>query len=110
MQEHFPPPLSEIAIGALCTAFAIVCGWIKYLTEVQEGKIFSWSEFILKGGVSAVFGMMCFGLSSLYELPGGVVGAICGMSGWLGTSIVVVVKAVAFKHLHLTKDDVENVK
>lgn len=107
MQEHFQPPLSEIFVGVVCTGFAMVCGWLKYLTEVQAGEPFSWGSFLLKGLTSAAFGAMVWGLSSVYALPGEAVGAVCGLCGWLGTGVVALAKAVVMKRLGLTKEDIE---
>lgn len=106
MQEHIQTPMSGFTVGAICTTFAVLCGWVKYATEVHAGVQFSWSMFLTKGAVSGVFGLIGWGLMSLYPLPEAAEGAICGMCGWAGTGVAVLIRAAVLKHLGLTRDDV----
>ncbi len=106
MQKYFQPPFSEWTIGAICTGFAVLCGWVRYLTGVEAGRHFSWKAFFLEGVSSGTFGAMAYGVLSAYGIPPGCEGAACGMAGWLGAVLAKIVLAVIMKRLGVTKEDI----
>lgn len=52
--------LSDGQILAAAGGFAMICGWLSYLLKVQEGKAFTWREFLLHGAISAVCGLISY--------------------------------------------------
>lgn len=69
--------LSDGQILAAAGGFATICGWLSYLLKVQEGKAFTWREFLLHGAISAVCGLI------LRRVPAAVVWGL-ERHGWVG--------------------------
>ena len=48
--------LTQWQIAAIAAAFASICGGIKYLLRVEEGKVFKWHEMALQTIFSFIVG------------------------------------------------------
>lgn len=77
--------MEKLEVLATVTGFASLCGALNYLLGVVEGKRFSWPEFILHSMISAICGVITFELLSSYGVCHDAAGALCGLSGWMGT-------------------------
>ena len=75
--------LSDGQILAAATGFAAICGWLSYLLKVQEGKAFTWREFLLHGAISAVCGLISYEVLFLRRVPAAVVWGL-ERHGWVG--------------------------
>lgn len=99
--------LSEGEILSICGSFAGVCGALSYLLKVEEGKVFSWREFILHILISAVFGLIAYEILCYQQLPPQVAGALCGVAGWGGTRLIRIFEIVVRKKLGVSKEDLK---
>lgn len=105
--------MSDLQILGICGGFAGLCGSLSYLLKVEEGKRFSWREFVLHTTISAVFGLIAYEVLSYESFPPQVAGALCGVAGWGGTRLIRIVEillpkiaaAVLRKKFGITKDD-----
>lgn len=88
MDMFTPEQWNEIRNISLCSGFASISGGLSYLVKVREGKKFSWAEFVLHLGVSAVAGIIAYQTLHYYEVPADLSGALCGISGWMGTRMM----------------------
>lgn len=75
--------LSDGQILAAATGFAAICGWLSYLLKVQEGKAFTWREFLLHGAISAVCGLISYEVLFYGRVPAAVVWGL-ERHGWVG--------------------------
>lgn len=107
--------LSDGQILGICGAFAGFCGSLSYLLKVEEGKPFSWREFVLHTTISGVFGLIAYEVLSYEDFPPQVAGALCGVAGWGGTRLIRIVEillpkfaaALIRKKLGLDKEDLK---
>lgn len=102
--------LSEFDIAAICGGFAAVCGALSYLLKVEEGKVFKWREFALHTVISAICGVVTYEVMHYYGMPSQVAGALCGMSGWMGTRGVRIVEAILYKRAGVKDADTRSEK
>ncbi len=104
MQEHFQS-LSDLQVGLLCFVFGGACGGLSYGVKVTEGKPFRWGEFFIFCATSAVCGLCTFEVLDAYGAPSQVAGALCGMSGWMGTRLPRMVEALWLRKHGVSKED-----
>lgn len=83
-----PEQWSEIRNISICSGFASISGGLSYLVKVREGKRFSWAEFVLHLGVSAVAGVIAYETLHYLDTPADLSGALCGIAGWMGTRMM----------------------
>lgn len=70
-------------------SIATLCGALSYLMKVAEGKPFRLWEFVLNASVSGVCGMACYAfLRQIDSLSLDMIGACCGLAGWMGTKLI----------------------
>ena len=103
MQEHIQ--LDDLQVGAVVSLFSAICGALSYGLKVEEGKPFRWMEFIIHVSVSAICGLCTFELAAEYGLPSATAGALCGMSGWMGTRLVRLAEVALTDRLGLRKEN-----
>lgn len=106
MQEHLKE-ISDIDIAGICAGFGGLCGMLSYLLKVEEGKIFRWHELVLHSAISAVCGLCTYEVLAWYGMPPAVAGALCGMSGWMGTRFIRIVELMWIKRTGISKDDLK---
>lgn len=99
--------LSDGQILAAAGGFATICGWLSYLLKVQEGKAFTWREFLLHGAISAVCGLICYEVFFYEGFPPQLCGALSGMAGWGGTRLIRLLEIVLEKRLGVAKEDLD---
>lgn len=99
--------LSDGQILAAATGFAAICGWLSYLLKVQEGKAFTWREFLLHGAIRAVCGLISYEVLFYEGFPPQLCGALSGMAGWGGTRVIRLLEVVLQKRLGLDKEDLK---
>ena len=99
--------LSDGQIWASAGGFATICGWLSYLLKVQEGKAFTWREFLLHGAISAVCGLISYEVLFYEGFPPQLCGALSGMAGWGGTRLIRLLEIVLEKRLGVTKEDLD---
>lgn len=99
--------LSDGQILAAAGGFATICGWLSYLLKVQEGKAFTWREFLLHGAISAVCGLISYEVLFYEGFPPNLCGALAGMAGWGGTRLIRLLEIVFEKRLGVTKEDLD---
>ena len=87
--------------------FAAICGWLSYLLKVQEGKSFTFREFLLHGAISAVCGLISYELLSYEGLPSNLCGALSGMAGWGGTRLIRLLELLLTKKLGVSRDELD---
>ena len=95
--------------------FAGICGSISYFLNVQEGKVFKCSEFLIHIAVSIIFGVLAFELCSYLGIQDEYCGAMSGMAGFLGVNIAKIIQivfpkvfnALILKYFGLSKKDLE---
>ena len=97
--------LSDGQILAAAGGFATICGWLSYLLKVQEGKAFTWREFLLHGAISAVCGLICYEVLFYEGFPPQLCGAWSCMVGGGGTLVIRLREVVLQKRLGLDKED-----
>ena len=89
----------------MCTLIGGGGGAISYALKVQEGKPSRWHEFLLHCGISAFAGWVVYQFSVFAGLPAGVAGAVCGVSGWMGTRAIRIVEVMIRKRAGVDKED-----
>lgn len=99
--------LSDGQILAAAGGFSTICGWLSYLLKVQEGKAFTWREFLLHGAISAVCGLICYEVLFYEGFPPQLCGALSGMAGWGGTRLIRLLEIVLEKRLGVAKEDLD---
>ncbi|WP_417217015.1 phage holin family protein [Sutterella wadsworthensis] len=75
--------------------------------KVQEGKAFTWREFLLHGAISAVCGLISYEVLFYEGFPPQLCGALSGMAGWGGTRVIRLLEVVLQKRLGLDKEDLK---
>lgn len=100
--------ISELEALAASGTFAGICGWLNYLLTVQEGKVFSWREFLLHGAISSMCGFICYEVLSYQGFPSNLCGALSGMAGWSGTRLIKTIEIVLTKRAGVTKEDLND--
>lgn len=99
--------INELQAVSASGAFAAICGWLSYLLKVQEGKAFTWREFLLHGAISAVCGLISYEVLFYEGFPPQLCGALSGMAGWGGTRVIRLLEVVLQKRLGLDKEDLK---
>lgn len=99
--------LNEFQMLGIAGSFAGMCGWLSYLLKVQEGKPFTWREFLLHGAISAVCGLISYEIFSYESLPPQLCGALSGLAGWGGTRVLRIIEVVITKRLGVSKEDLK---
>ena len=106
---HGKEPINALLLGVRADlfvkprcVFAGFCGSLSYFLKVEEGHPFRWTEFILHTTISAVCGLITFEI-----MPPQVAGALCGMSGWMGTRLLRILEIVIRKKLGVTKEELK---
>lgn len=94
--------LNEFQMLGIAGSFAGLCGWLSYLLKVQEGKAFTWREFLLHGAISAVCGLISYEIS-----PPQLCGALSGLAGWGGARVLRIIEVVITKRLGVSKEDLK---
>lgn len=97
--------LTNVDIAGICAVWAGLCGSLSYALKVQEGHVFKWGEFLIHILTSALFGLMAFEVLDAYGFPPQVSGAVCGMTGWMGTRFARIVEVVIRKKAGVSKED-----
>lgn len=99
--------LNEFQMLGIAGSFAGLCGWLSYLLKVQEGKAFTWREFLLHGAISAVCGLISYEIFVYESLPPQLCGALSGLAGWGGTRVLRIIEVVITKLLGVSKEDLK---
>lgn len=99
--------LNEFQMLGIAGSFAGLCGWLSYLLKVQEGKAFTWREFLLHGAISAVCGLISYEIFVYESLPPQLCGALSGLAGWGGTRVLRIIEVVITKRLSVSKEDLK---
>lgn len=100
--------LTQWQIAVIAAIFASVCGCIKYLLRVEEGKIFKWHELGLQGLFSFVVGIISFEFVTYYStIPTEVCGGIAGAAGFYATEITRLLTIVVCRKLSVKPEDIE---
>ena len=99
--------LSDGQILAAASGFAAICGWLSYLLKVQEGKAFTWREFLLHGAIGAVCGLISYEVLFYEGFPPQLCGALSGLAGWGGTRVLRIIEVVITKRLGVSKEDLK---
>lgn len=94
------------AVG-MASGFGGICGWLSYLLKVEEGKKFSFKEFILHGAISAVCGLICFELLRFEGLPAELCGSLSGVAGWGGTRLIRLVEILIRRRAQVSKAELD---
>ena len=100
MNDHFQ------TLG-IVTAFAGFCGILSYSLKVIEGKPFRWCELIIHALISAVCGLITYQLLSAYGIGHEAAGALCGLSGWMGTRGMRILEIVLTNRIGVDKKDLK---
>ena len=99
--------LKEFQMLGIAGSVAGLCGWLSYLLKVQEGKAFTWREFLLHGAISAVCGLISYEIFVYESLPPQLCGALSGLAGWGGTRVLRIIEVVITKRLGVSKEDLK---
>lgn len=102
-----PDQWGEIRTLGLCSIFASITGGLSYLVKVQEGKAFSWFEFVLHLGVSACAGVIAYQVLHYFDTPIDLAGALCGIAGWMGTRVMRIFEVIFLRRFGLTPQMIE---
>lgn len=97
--------LSDFGVAVVCTLIGGGGGALSYALKVEEGKPWRWHEFLLHCGISAFAGWVMYQFSVFAGLPAGVAGAVCGVSGWMGTRAIRIVEVMIRKRAGVDKED-----
>lgn len=92
---------------AAVTGFASICGALHYWLRVEEGLSFKWSFFILHCLISGMCGVITYQVLAFYGISHGMAGAMCGLSGWMGTSILRYAEIAVRKRMGVNKEDLK---
>ena len=87
--------------------FAILSGVVSYLTSVQEGRPFKWSEFVLNVISSGLAGVVSCGILLHYQMDIEFTCALCGVAGWLGTRFWKIVDVLVFRRIGVKQEDLK---
>lgn len=84
--------LSDFGVAVVCTLIGGGGGALSYALKVEEGKPWRWHEFLLHCGISAFAGWCMYQFAMMVGLPAPAAGAVCGVSGWMGTRAIRIVE------------------
>lgn len=87
------------------TGFAGFCGALHYLLRVEEGRQFKWTSLVLHCLISGMCGVITYQILAFYGISHEVAGAMCGLSGWMGTSILRYAEIAVRKRMGVKKED-----
>ena len=102
--------IEKIQTLLIVSGFASVCGALSYLLKVIEGKKFSWFELIVHSLISAMCGLITYQLLSAYGIGYEAAGALCGLSGWMGTRFLRILELVLINKTGVDANKVEQKK
>ena len=91
--------MEKIQTLLIVSGFAGLCGSLSYLQKVVEGKKFKWTELVLHGLISAMCGVITYQLLSAYGIGHEAAGALCGLSGWMGTRFMRILELLVTRKL-----------
>ena len=97
--------MEKLRVLAAVTLFASVCGALHYLLRVEEGQPFKWLSLILHCLISGMCGVITYQILAFYGISHEVAGAMCGLSGWMGTSILRYAEIAVRKRMGVKKED-----
>lgn len=100
--------LSDVGIAVVCSIIGGTGGALSYALKVQEGKPWRWREFFLHCSISGFAGWVMYQFSVYVGLPAGVAGAVCGVSGWMGTRAIRIVEVVIRKRAGVEREDLKD--
>ena len=83
-----PNHLTHFEQLGIASTFAGVCGALSYALDVRQGKAFSWIDLAINILVSAVCGLIAFEILEYEGFLPQLAGALCGMAGFVGTTLV----------------------
>ena len=100
--------LTQWQIACIAAAFASICGGIKYLLRVEEGRIFRWPELAVHTVFSFIVGGVSFEFVTYYStIPPDVCGGIAGAAGFYATEITRILKLIVCRKLNVKPEDIE---
>lgn len=73
---------------SIASSFAGICGALSYGLRVRQGKPFSMIDLILNAIVSAACGLIAFEILQNEGFMPQLSGALCGVAGFVGTTLV----------------------
>lgn len=82
------PGLLSLIGSGLAICMTLLGGLAAYAYKVINGERFSWRTLCLQLIVSIFAGVMMMLIAKNYEWPQEITGAICGMAGWSGSSLI----------------------
>jgi uncharacterized membrane protein YagU involved in acid resistance len=89
MKRRMPYKSDPGFIAALLALGMTVLGSVAaYAYKVLSGESFSWRTLCLQMIVSIFAGFLMMLLAVYWQWPQEVTGAICGMAGWSGSSLI----------------------
>lgn len=80
--------INQIEQLGIASSFAGICGALSYALRVRQGRPFSLVDLILNGVVSAVCGLIAFEVLKHEGFMPQLAGALCGVAGFVGTTLV----------------------
>ena len=80
--------LNHLEQLGIAGAFAGLCGSLSYALNVRQGRKFSWCDLLLNAGSSAVCGLIAFEILEYEGFAPQLAGALCGIAGFVGTTLV----------------------
>lgn len=83
-----PDNFSHFEQLGIAGTFAGICGGLSYALRVREGKPFSWLDLLLNVFVSAACGLVVFEILEYEGFVPQFSGALCGVAGFVGTTLV----------------------
>ena len=86
--------------------FASLSGFVSYLTSVQEGRPFKWTELVLNVISSGLAGVVSCGILLHYQMDIEFTCALCGVAGWLGTRFWKIVDVLVFRRVGVKQEDI----
>ena len=87
--------------------FASLSGVVSYLTSVQEGRPFKWSELVLNVISSGLAGVVSCGILLHYQMDIEFTCALCGVAGCLGTRFCKIVDVIVFRRVGVKQEDLK---
>lgn len=93
---------------ASAVALAAGTGWANYVSQLKEGKAFSWLEMLCHVGMSMFCGYAAFELSAWQGYPGEIAGCISGGAGYMGTRLLRIFEVVVMKKTGVSEKDIKD--
>ena len=97
--------MEKLKVLAAVTVFASACGALHYWLRVEEGLPFKWASLVLHCLISGMCGVITYQILAFYGISHEVAGAMCGLSGWMGTSILRYAEIAVRKRMGVKKED-----